>query len=183
MHDHGDTPDPDAALLSADGDAFAEFYRRHERAVLAYFRRRTTDAELVADLTAETFAQALASKAKFRVDRGPARAWLFGIAGNVLSRSLRRKQVDDRARRKLGMQRHEFSDGELERIDAMDEHMLVHDALDGLSSEHRQAVLLRVLGDQSYADIAERVQCSEALARQRVHRGLRAMRTRLEAGR
>lgn len=70
-----------------------------------------------------------------------------------------------------------------DRIDAMDEHALVHIALDGLATEHRDAVLLRVVCDQSYSDIADRLKCSEALARQRVRRGLQAMRTRLEAGR
>jgi RNA polymerase sigma factor (sigma-70 family) len=183
MPGHGDIEDSDTPLLRGDSEAFAEFYRRHEQAVLAYFRRRTANAELVADLTAETFAQALASKTKFRGDRGPGRAWLFGIASHVLSRSIRRKQVENRARRRLGIERLEFSDVELERIHAMDEHKLVQAALEGLAPEHREAVLLRVVADQSYADIAEHVQCSEALARQRVRRGLRAMRTRLEAGR
>src|SRR3954454_15566783 len=39
--------------------AFAVFYRRHEGAVLGYFMRRAGNAELAADLAAETFAAAL----------------------------------------------------------------------------------------------------------------------------
>jgi hypothetical protein len=53
----------DEAILSAasggDPDAFTAFYRRYERAMLAFFYRRTGDAELAADLTAEVFAAAL----------------------------------------------------------------------------------------------------------------------------
>src|ERR687894_328491 len=51
----------DDALLTAsrrDPEAFGAFYRRHERAVFAYFRRRVPTPELAADLTAETFAAA-----------------------------------------------------------------------------------------------------------------------------
>jgi DNA-directed RNA polymerase specialized sigma24 family protein len=53
--------DDDALLVAAvdDPEAFARFHRRHVRGVLAYFRRRTGDAETAADLTAETFAAAL----------------------------------------------------------------------------------------------------------------------------
>ena len=53
--------DDDALLVAAadDPDAFAAFYRLHVRGVIAYFRRRVRDAELAADLTAETFAAAL----------------------------------------------------------------------------------------------------------------------------
>jgi DNA-directed RNA polymerase specialized sigma24 family protein len=42
--------------------------------------RRTRDAELAADLTAETFAAALAARARFDPGRGSASAWLFGLA-------------------------------------------------------------------------------------------------------
>jgi DNA-directed RNA polymerase specialized sigma24 family protein len=49
----------DAALLArGDGDAFAEFYRRHARRLAGYLVRATSDAEAAADLTAETFAAA-----------------------------------------------------------------------------------------------------------------------------
>ncbi len=47
----------------SDPGAFAAFYRRYERAMLAYFQRRTHDAELAADLTAEVFAAALEAAA------------------------------------------------------------------------------------------------------------------------
>lgn len=60
----------DEALLRAtaegDADAFAGFYRRHEEGMLLFFLRRTRDAETAADLTAEVFAAALGSSARFR---------------------------------------------------------------------------------------------------------------------
>ena len=79
---------------------FAAFYERHERGVLAYFARRVATPELAADLTAETFAQALASRRRFR-PRGPGSGagWLYGVAKHVLARSLRRGRVENRMRR------------------------------------------------------------------------------------
>ncbi|MDO9353344.1 MAG: sigma factor, partial [Solirubrobacteraceae bacterium] len=89
---------------AGDAAAFGAFYRAHEDVVLGYFLRRTGQAELAADLAAETFAQALASRAGFDPQRGPARAWLFGIARHVLARSLERGRVEDETRRRLGME-------------------------------------------------------------------------------
>jgi len=54
------------------------------------------------------------------------------------------------------------------------------EALAGLSVEERDAVLLRVVGDESYARLAERVGCSEQVARKRVLRGLAKLRSAME---
>jgi RNA polymerase sigma-70 factor (ECF subfamily) len=40
-------------------------------------------------------------------------------------------------------------------------------------------VLARVVGERSYAEIAAQVECSQALVRQRVSRGLATLRTQL----
>ena len=73
----------EAALLRAAADdpaAFARFYRHHVHGVIAYFHRRTGDAEAAADLTAETFAAALEGCHRYAPDRGAPAAWLYGIA-------------------------------------------------------------------------------------------------------
>jgi D-alanyl-D-alanine carboxypeptidase len=83
---------PDERLLltaRAEPGAFGVFYRRHEDRVLGYFLARVGDPELAADLTAETFAAALASAHRFRRCKAPASAWLFGIARNTLAMSRR----------------------------------------------------------------------------------------------
>ena len=81
----------DEELLVAsvgDEEAFAAFYRRHARPVAGFFMRRTGDGELAADLTAETFAAALASRRRFDPVKGPAVGWLYGIARHKLARTL-----------------------------------------------------------------------------------------------
>jgi DNA-directed RNA polymerase specialized sigma24 family protein len=96
----------DEELLAAvrhEPEAFGVFYRRHVDGLLGYFVRRTRDAELAADLTAETFAAALDGLRRFDARRGPAVAWLYGIARHRLATALRRGAVEDRARRRLGM--------------------------------------------------------------------------------
>jgi RNA polymerase sigma factor (sigma-70 family) len=162
-----------------DPRAFDAFYVRHERLVLAYFRRRTTSADLAVDLTAETFVAALASASRFRPQESPAVAWLLGIARHKLLRSIERGRVEDRARRRLGTPRLEFDDEELERVERLSGRP-AHQLLAALPADQAAAVRARVLDEEPYDVIAARLRCSELVARKRVSRGLAALRDALE---
>jgi RNA polymerase sigma factor (sigma-70 family) len=167
-----------AARSGAEG--FAAFYRHFERPMLRFFMRATGRSELAADLTAETFASALESVASYDPSRGRPDQWLFGIARNVLATSYRRGRVDAAARIRLGLPKLVVDDHASETIARLssgeDRAML---ALAELPQEQREAVGARVVDQRDYAEIAGELQCSEAVVRQRVSRGLRALRTRL----
>jgi RNA polymerase sigma factor (sigma-70 family) len=169
----------DSQLLAGDPEAFGAFYRRHVTAVLAYLVSRTRRSDVAADVCAETFARALERRREFDPARGPARAWLFAIAHSVLVDSLRRGQVEANARRRLAMPARELTDDDLERIEELvdaasgpDAQTLVGD----LPPEQREAVLARVVAERTYEDIAAELEVSEAVVRQRVSRGLSALR-------
>jgi hypothetical protein len=66
----------DAELIVASRDdplAFRELYDRWADRLLAYFYRRVFDAEVAADLLAETFAVAFERRRRFRRYRAPGR--------------------------------------------------------------------------------------------------------------
>lgn len=177
-----ETQSDDRLLVAAAADpaAFAVFYRRYERPILAFFMRRTSDAELAADLTAEVFAVALAACVRYRAGEAPASAWLFAIAQHKLAKSRRRSAVEDRARRLLGMAPVVLEDEDLRQIEGCcgSEDTLVG-LLEGLAPEQRDAVRARVLEDRSYDEIAVELRCSPSAARKRVSRGLARLRDRL----
>lgn len=169
----------DADLLAGDAEAFGVFYARHEDAVLAFFLRRVRRADLAADLTAETFAAALGSRRTHDPDRGEPRGWLFGIARNVLATSLRRGRVEDDARRRLGLERLVLDDAALARVEELAGAPALA-ALEDLPPDQRDAVAGRVVQERTYEELAAALQCSESVVRQRVSRGLRALRSRLQ---
>ena len=72
MH-HGE-PTDEQLLSARDAASFELLYGRHVESLLSYFSRRTRDAELSADLCAETFAAALAGRSRYRPDAGAAAA-------------------------------------------------------------------------------------------------------------
>jgi RNA polymerase sigma factor (sigma-70 family) len=175
----GSVHEDDVILLGGGADQFGLFYERHEDFVLSFFLRRARNAELAADLTAETFARALAGRRTFDASLGEPRGWLYGIARNVLSESLARGRVEDRARRELGLERLSLDDEAIARIEELTDDVALAQ-LRGLPEDQRLAVRGRVLEEAEYEELAQRLRCSPSVARQRVSRGLRTLRKRLE---
>jgi RNA polymerase sigma factor (sigma-70 family) len=175
----------DADLLAAtrgDPGAFAVFYERYEKAVVGYLARRTKDAELAADLTAEVFAAALRSAHTYAPHSPTAAAWLFTIAQHTLARSIRRGRVEARARHRLGIREaFELDTRQIEQIEAsMGGDQWVLELLEHLPPDQMQAVRARVLDELPYEQIAQRMQTSELVIRKRVSRGLATLREGLE---
>lgn len=180
-HDESDRRDEDLLLASVtDRAAFVAFYRRHAHGLLAYFARRTLDAQTAADLTAETVADAFAGRARYRDHGdGSAAAWLYTIARRKLDRFTRRRSVEYAARARLGLDRLVLDDGEVERVEALIDFeeigRAVAGALAALNPDQRDAVRLRVLEGESYTQVARELGCSEETARARVSRALRRL--------
>jgi RNA polymerase sigma-70 factor, ECF subfamily len=166
-------------LTGRDPAGFEEFYVRHVDGLLGFFARRTRDPDLAADLTAETFAAALASRARYRPVAGSASAWLFGIAIKKLADAQRRGYAERRARRRLGMERIELTDADVARIEALGEEPAASVLVERLAPDQRDAVRARVVDERSYADIASYQHVTEAVVRQRVSRGLASVRRRM----
>ena len=168
------------ALALANPDAFAEFYGRYERPVVGFFVRAVGRGDLAADLTAETFAQALDAVRRFDPQLGSASAWLFGIARHVLAHSRARGRVEDRARRRLGMPVLALDDELIERLEAAGDDGQALSLLASLPADQREALHARVIDEHEYREIAVEMSCSESVARKRVSRGLAALRARLK---
>ncbi len=180
---HSNASDDELLSVAADEpDAFGVFYDRFEVEVLGFFWRATRRADVSADLTAEVFAAALSSAAGFNPELGTARAWLFGIARHELADAWRRGRVEDEARRRLKLEPLLLTDEALERIDDLgsDPSKGALRLLEGLPEDQRLAIEGRVLEERDYEELATRLACSQSVVRQRVSRGLRNIRKRLE---
>jgi len=173
-------PPTDAELLAAartDAGAFRALYDRYAARVLRYHERRTSDADAAHDLTAETFAQAWLARGRFRDEAGGSAApWLFAIARHVLLASVRKRALEQRACRRLGLEAStSIAEPDERWLDGLDE------ALAELPESQREAIRLRVEDDLDYDHVAASLGTTPEAARVRVHRGLAALRNRLSA--
>jgi RNA polymerase sigma-70 factor, ECF subfamily len=178
----------DAELVVAsrrDPQAFRELYDRWAERLLAYFYVRTQNAEVAADLLAETFAVAWERRRRFRDVGRPGGAWLYGIAAHELSHWFRHQDVHRRALKRLGVAVPDLDDESIARIEALVDldarRADLTAALSQISGRERDAVQLRIVDELEYDAIATSLGCSEGAARARVHRGLHRLNTLMEA--
>ncbi len=153
--------------------------------VLVFLARRTLDAAIAADLTAETFAQAFRSWPRLQGRSEPeVRAWLFTVARRQVSRYLRRGRVERRALQRLGIRLPALHEDDVAAVDERaglgELRAALGVELARLSAEQREALRLRVVEERSYAEVALVLGVSEQAVRARVSRGLRALAGALE---
>jgi RNA polymerase sigma factor (sigma-70 family) len=156
-----------------------ELYRGHARRLAGYLMRATGDAEVAADLTAETFAAALIARERYRPELGAPTTWLYGIAAHKLTDWRRRGYAEDRARRRLRIERPRLSEEDVAELARLADEVTVIELLGDLPSDQRQAVRARLVDDRAYGEIAVAEGVSEAAIRQRVSRGLASLRQRM----
>ena len=124
---------------------FEALYRANVTAVTAYFARRSAEPQTVADLTADTFVQAITSFATFDPRKGTPRAWVFGIARRIYAAHCQaHSQQRSRVERLAG--RRELAPDEVgELIDRIDAERAGRALVTGLTGQHTRPG--RVFGD------------------------------------
>lgn len=175
-------PRTDSELLQAsrggDMDAFGAFYVRYREVLLGHLVRRLRRPELAADVMAESFARALivVKDDQTELPHAPA-AWLFAVA---MCDSARSQRVEMTARARLGLERIVLDEDDIDKIlEIAAAHDLAKDVRAHVSEVEWQALRARIVDEQPYAVIAERLRCSQAVVRKRVSRARSQLRAAL----
>jgi RNA polymerase sigma factor (sigma-70 family) len=165
-------PTDEELLTSLDPQAFGVFYARHLRKVEAYFARRV-GSDAAADLAAETFASAFVARRRFVARETPATGWLYMIAARRLVDFQRRGAIGERTLDALMSEAavRESTAASPAVTDDLDAGLLRH-----LPREQRKAIVAHFVEGENYREIASASQVSEASIRQRLSRGLSALR-------
>ena len=96
-----------------------------------------------------------------------------------LADAQRRGYAEQRARRRMGMERLELDDEDYARIESLAEAEGAGALLEVLAPDQRDAVRAHVMEGRDYAEIAAAHGTSETVVRKRVSRGLAAVRDRM----
>jgi RNA polymerase sigma factor (sigma-70 family) len=151
---------------------FEAMYRHEVRVISAFFARRTTDPQTVADLTSETFARALGSLHTYDA-RGSERAWLFAIARIVYARHqaeiINGREVVLRLARRVALQEPDLADL-IDRIDAQAQGRELLCIAAALPELERAAIELVDIAGMSSADAARSLGISPGAMRVRLFR-------------
>jgi RNA polymerase sigma factor (sigma-70 family) len=163
-------------------ECFAVLFRRYAPQLQRYAVRRLGPA-LADDVVAETFLYAFRQRERYRVDESPsARAWLYGIATNLIGRQRRAEVRQYRALARTGIDTElwEFTDEVDERVSAGALERVLAGSLAGLPSKQREALLLVAWAGLSYEETARALQIPVGTVRSRISRARAQLRRELE---
>ena len=172
--------DPDFTLvarcLSGDQTAWEDMIRTHTRRVYALCFRFTGRDSEAQDLTQEVFLRVFRSLRSFRSTEGAFATWLARVSRNLLIdhyRRTRQERVTDSIEEQLSLPEEDRAvDAHPDRVLAGREtREILHQALQRLSPDLREAVILRDLQEMEYREIAQVLAIPEGTVKSRINRG------------
>ena len=174
---------PDMLVLEAQkgsAQAVRDLYLCHHEQIYRFIWSRVHDPDLADDLTGEVFIRMLKNLSTYQDRAVPFRAWLYGIARNLVIDNHRKK--GSWVTMPLSSVIPEPSDGE--SLEAQTELVLdfarVQQKLQQMDPDEREVVELRFLAGLSLKETAYAVNKTVAAVKALQHRGLAALKARLD---
>jgi RNA polymerase sigma-70 factor (ECF subfamily) len=172
--------DPDLNLVercvSGDEAAWETLVRSHTRRVYGFCYRFTGRDSEAQDLTQEVFLRVFRSLKSYRSDEGAFATWLARVSRNLLIDHYRRTKQDrstDSIEEQLPMieERAATSARPEGLLAGREASEVLQAALQRLSPDLREAVILRDLQEMEYREIAEVLNIPEGTVKSRLNRG------------
>jgi RNA polymerase sigma-70 factor (ECF subfamily) len=169
--------------VAGDAAAWEEIVQRYHRRIYNICYRFAGTGEDAQDLTQEVFIKMYRTLKTYDVERGAFMTWVTTITRNLLVDHFRKTKQDritdslDAApsdhedAMPLSEQIHDTRVGPDTNVQSRETSETVHRALQKLSPELREAVILRDLQDMDYKDIAKVLKVPEGTVKSRINRG------------
>jgi RNA polymerase sigma factor (sigma-70 family) len=176
----GEVPMAGGGRVVDPGD-FEVAFREHFPLVFRFISRRVGTA-IAEDLAAETFATAYRRRASFDPGQGSLRSWLCGIATNLVRNHWRAEQhlLQLDARLMPEMDLPDSADAVERRVTAALLAPRLAAALETLTRDQRDVLLLYVWADLSQEEIAAALGVAPGTVRSRLSRARAALREQLD---
>ncbi|MEV0382129.1 RNA polymerase sigma factor [Nonomuraea sp. NPDC050643] len=170
----------EGAVPRQESERFASLFVRHAPELKRYVVRRL-GMEPADDIVAETFAVALQRLETYDEGLGDERAWLYGIATNLIGRHRRREIGLYKALSRTGADSvtEPFTDEVDRRVAASGVRRRLAKALAGLSQKHRDTILLVTWTELTYEEAAVALGVPVGTVRSRVNRARSKLRRAL----
>eukprot|EP00913_Durusdinium_trenchii_P028402 g26630.t1 len=158
---------------TGDEAAFAQIVERFHPRVAYFVRKMLADTHRVEDVLQNVWLDVFRGIRSLR-NPDALSTWLFRVARDHVYRLHRKRKI---ATTELNV--NDVASDEVPTFQPEDASR-IHDALDRLSPEHREVLVLRFLDDLNYAQIAEITSCEIGTVKSRMHYAKRALKQILE---
>jgi RNA polymerase sigma-70 factor (ECF subfamily) len=159
----------------------ADFERasaEHAEPLLRFLTYRTGDRTLAEDILADTFERVLTARRKFDRRKASEKTWIYSIALNCLRDHARRQGAEERALERSMVPVGAEDPGAYAEL--LSDRDAIHNALQTLSAEEREAIALRFGADLTVPEMAELLGEKLTTVEGRVYRALRKLRGELD---
>lgn len=160
-----------------DPEAFGELYDLYFSKIYSYIYRKTGDRQVAEDLTSDTFMKALSHMKNYQYTGQPFVAWLYRIAANVVTDFYRAQRPTATLDQGLQVAAHGTSPEEAAL--ALDDQQAIARAIQTLSPDQQDVVLLRFSGGMRLKEIAQTVGKTEGAVKALMFRALGNLKTKL----
>ncbi len=157
--------------------AWAEIYDTHYRTLYRYCYVRTGSEATAADLASKVYLNALEGIDRYQYRGRPLLAWLYRIAHNVVVDHLRAHQREAKALERAASAREAHDPGPASQVADRED---LQAALQDLTEEQRQVIVLRYYADLTTKEIAQTLERTERAIYSLEVRALAALRRLLE---
>lgn len=168
--------------LQGDRNAFTELVQVNQSRLYASMVQVTGSPDEAEEVVQEAFIRAFVKLDTFQRN-SQFFTWLYRIAFNAALTRRRRKRANvslDHCRDNNGLEVADQSDGVDEPMLRQERVLLVRDAMQTLTDEHRMILVLREMQEHSYEDIAEILEISIGTVRSRLSRARRQLKLAVE---
>ena len=164
---------------SGDPDAFAQLYDAYMERVYRYIYFRVTDALLAEDLTSQVFLKAWEHLGQYQPGGSPFLAWLYTIARNLVIDHYRAQKESVPLEKALAIP----SEGQTvgEQVEFRFEIQAMRDALQFLTEEQQQVLILKFIVGLETREIARMMKKAEGAVRALQMRALQTLAKYLES--
>ena len=161
--------------IGGDVAAWEQVVRDYSRRVYNLAYRFTSNHEAAEDLTQDVFIRVYRALGQYDPSQGNLSNWLMRLARNLIIDDYRRRQrtptdgsdsLDDHE-----YHLHGSTDGPERALQRAERRQQVHRAIQKLTPELRECVILRDIEELSYADIVELLKIPEGTVKSRINRG------------
>ena len=160
-------------FAAGDLEAFESLFRQYQGEVYRWIMRIVRDSATAEDLTVETFWRMYRARAQFDLSKGNCGPWLRRIATNAALDHLRR------SRREVPLPDDLPAAAKQPPAEQLALRREILGAVDKLSPSLRAVILLALVEEEPYANIAQALGISENAVRVRLFRGVRILRKSL----
>ena len=160
------------------GEPLVDLYRRYSSRLYGLGLRLTGDSGMAEELVQETFVRLWRSAPRFDADRGSPRTWIFTIARRAAVDLLRRSASRPLPTGPAPDQQLDLLEGEA--YEALLLALDVREALNAISTKHREVLELMVDEDLGQAEIARRLRIPVGTVKTRAFYGLKTLKLELE---